>query len=82
MSDTPREQMRTAIRLGLRDKFPDLPAEAAEWAIEKVVEATEAFARGETDSIEASYCKEVERALRADNENAIQVAMASIRAMG
>lgn len=82
MSDTPREQMRTAIRLGLRGKLPDLPAEVVDWEVEKVVEATEAFARGETDSIATSYCEAVEQALRAGDESAIQLAMASIRAMG
>lgn len=79
MSDKPTlGQVHTAIR----NKFPGLPTEAIEWVAGKLFGATEKYFEADPDSIGPAFYTEVEKALRAGENNAVLLAMASIRKIG
>jgi hypothetical protein len=75
----PLDQVRAEVRTGLHSKLPGLPAEVVDWASRLVSDVVGKRATESSDDITPTFCKEVEKALRAGDENAILLAMASVR---
>ena len=73
----PEYPNREEVRATIGRKFPTLPDSSADWVSEMLSDLIEA----DVTTADASFHREIERAIRAGEEDGIQVALAALRAV-